>query len=30
LRAQARKRVVVRVKPERVSSWDHTKLGGVY
>jgi PPOX class probable F420-dependent enzyme len=30
LRAQARKRVVVRVMPERVSSWDHTKLGGVY
>ena len=30
LRAQARKRVTVRVKPERVSSWDHTKLGGVY
>jgi PPOX class probable F420-dependent enzyme len=30
LRAQARKRVAVRVTPERVSSWDHTKLGGVY
>lgn len=30
LRAQARKRVTVRVKPERISSWDHTKLGGVY
>lgn len=30
LRAQARKRVSVRVTPERVSSWDHRKLGGVY
>jgi PPOX class probable F420-dependent enzyme len=30
LRGQARKRVVVRVTPERVSSWDHTKLGGAY
>jgi PPOX class probable F420-dependent enzyme len=30
LRAQARKRVSVRVTPLRVSSWDHTKLGGVY
>jgi PPOX class probable F420-dependent enzyme len=30
MRGQARKRVVVRVTPERVSSWDHTKLGGVY
>ena len=30
LRAQARKRVAVRVTPERVSSWDHQKLGGVY
>jgi PPOX class probable F420-dependent enzyme len=30
LRAQARKRVVIRVRPERVASWDHRKLGGVY
>jgi PPOX class probable F420-dependent enzyme len=30
LRAQARKRVTVRITPERVSSWDHKKLGGVY
>ena len=30
MRAQARKRVLVRITPERVSSWDHTKLGGVY
>jgi PPOX class probable F420-dependent enzyme len=27
---QARKRVVIRITPERVSSWDHSKLGGVY
>lgn len=30
LRAQAGKRVVIRVTPERTSSWDHTKLGGIY
>jgi PPOX class probable F420-dependent enzyme len=30
LRGQARKRVVVRVHPERVASWDHRKLGGAY
>jgi PPOX class probable F420-dependent enzyme len=30
LRAQARKRVVIRVIPERVSTWDHSKLGGTY
>ncbi|HLK10321.1 MAG TPA: TIGR03618 family F420-dependent PPOX class oxidoreductase [Candidatus Binatia bacterium] len=30
LAAQARKRVVIRVRPERVSSWDHRKLGGAY
>jgi nitroimidazol reductase NimA-like FMN-containing flavoprotein (pyridoxamine 5'-phosphate oxidase superfamily) len=30
LRAQAAKRVEIRVKPDRVVSWDHTKLGGVY
>ena len=30
LLAQARKRVVIRVPPERVSSWDHRKLGGGY
>ena len=30
MRAQARKRVVIRVRPERLSSWDHRKLGGVY
>lgn len=30
MRQQARKRVVIRVTPRRVSSWDHAKLGGVY
>ncbi len=31
MRGQAKKRVVVRIVPERVSSWDHAKLGmGVY
>ena len=30
MRGQARKRTVVRVHPERVSSWDHAKLGGAY
>lgn len=31
MRGQARKRLIVRVHPERVSSWDHSKLGaGVY
>jgi len=30
MRGQARKRVVVRVRPERISSWDHRKLGGAY
>jgi PPOX class probable F420-dependent enzyme len=30
MRGQARKRVVIRIRPERVSSWDHAKLGGVY
>ena len=30
MRHQASKRVVLRIKPERVSSWDHKKLGGQY
>jgi hypothetical protein len=30
MRGQASKRVVIRVHPERVSSWDHAKLGGTY
>ena len=29
-RAQARKRVVLKITPERVASWDHRKLGGTY
>jgi PPOX class probable F420-dependent enzyme len=29
-KGQATKRVVIRVTPEHVSSWDHSKLGGVY
>ena len=28
MRHQASKRVLIRVRPERVSSWDHRKLGG--
>ncbi len=30
LRAQAQKRTAIRVKPTKVVSWDHRKLGGVY
>ena len=30
LRDRARKRVLLRIVPEHTSSWDHTKLGGVY
>jgi PPOX class probable F420-dependent enzyme len=30
LKERARKRVLVHVIPERASSWDHGKLGGVY
>ncbi len=30
LRATAAKRVQLRVAPDRVVSWDHRKLGGVY
>jgi len=30
MRHQASKRVLIRVRPERVSSWDHLKLGGAY
>ena len=30
LKAQARKRVVIKVIPEHISSWDHSKLGGTY
>jgi PPOX class probable F420-dependent enzyme len=28
--AQAKKRVVIRVKPDTAVTWDHSKLGGVY
>jgi PPOX class probable F420-dependent enzyme len=30
MRAQARKRVIIRVVPDYTSTWDHTKLAGVY
>jgi PPOX class probable F420-dependent enzyme len=30
MRGQASKRVLIRVHPEHVASWDHRKLGGVY
>ncbi len=30
LRAQAEKRTAMRVRPTKVVSWDHRKLGGVY
>jgi PPOX class probable F420-dependent enzyme len=30
MRRQARKRIVIRVMPRRISSWDHAKLGGAY
>jgi PPOX class probable F420-dependent enzyme len=30
MRGQASKRVLIQVRPEHVSSWDHQKLGGVY
>jgi nitroimidazol reductase NimA-like FMN-containing flavoprotein (pyridoxamine 5'-phosphate oxidase superfamily) len=30
MRKNAEKRYVIRVKPERVVSWDHAKLGGTY
>jgi PPOX class probable F420-dependent enzyme len=30
LRMQARKRVIIKVTPEHISSWDHSKLGGAY
>jgi len=30
MRHQASKRMLVRVRPERISSWDHRKLGGAY
>jgi hypothetical protein len=30
MKAQARKRVVIRIAAARVVSWDHRKLGGAY
>jgi nitroimidazol reductase NimA-like FMN-containing flavoprotein (pyridoxamine 5'-phosphate oxidase superfamily) len=30
MRAQASKRVVIKVVPKKFSSWDHAKLGGRY
>ena len=30
MKAQARKRVVIRITPARIVSWDHRKLGGTY
>ena len=30
LRERATKRVAIRVPPERIASWDHSKLGGAY
>jgi hypothetical protein len=30
MRKNASKRVLIRVRPERIVSWDHAKLGGVY
>lgn len=30
MRAHAAKRMLIKVVPERISSWDHGKLGGAY
>ena len=30
MRSNAAKRVLIEIKPEKVVSWDHSKLGGVY
>ena len=30
MRGNAAKRVLIRVRPDRVVSWDHSKLGGTY
>lgn len=30
IRTMGAKRVIVRVHPEKVTSWDHSKLGGTY
>ncbi len=30
MRQSAAKRILIRVRPERIVSWDHSKLGGAY
>jgi hypothetical protein len=30
IEATAAKRVMLRIKPEKIVSWDHRKLGGKY
>jgi hypothetical protein len=30
MRKNASKRVLIRLRPDRIVSWDHSKLGGVY
>ena len=30
MKAQARKRVVLKIAPQRIASWDHRKLAGAY
>jgi PPOX class probable F420-dependent enzyme len=30
MRSQAAKRIVIKVRPRKLSSWDHSKLGGTY
>jgi len=30
MRKSASKRVLIRVKPDRITSWDHSKLAGTY
>lgn len=30
LRAQASKRVAIRIRPDRIATWDHSKLAGAY
>lgn len=30
MKAQARKRIVLKIAPQRIASWDHRKLAGAY
>ena len=30
IRAQAKKRIAIRIVPEKIISWDHAKLAGAY